>query len=432
MKKKVMVVLISILCLTWLTMLTTVCSAEKITLTAWGWDGHWTELLKPLIAKFEKVHPNIKVKGLNMGYADVRDKMLITFVAGTGAPDVSTGCREFSDQWIYAGGLTDLTKEIGANVSLIHPHFADCYKDTKGRLWLIPFDAGPAGIFYRKDIFEKEGIDFEKEVTSWQEYVEVGKKITKDLNNDGKIDQYMLCLWNNALEYAEWVQGRGGVFSNLKGDVLFNNPIVIETYKWAADMILKSKIAYWQDNFSPAFYSNLKNNMFATDIRPYWFAGFGLQKLGYTPEMKGKWRLHKWLPWKKGDPPTGAEWGGSGMAIPKQSKHKKEALELIKFMCCREESQYYLATIPKDCRFPVNLAALEKLKDYKDPFFGGQQLIKIYCEQLEVTPQWRYGANQPIIYEALNRAMERIIKKGENVEKALKEAEVEAERERKF
>lgn len=59
-------------------------------------------------------------------------------------------------------------------------------KMNKG-VFRIPWWSGMSMVYYRKDLFEKEGL---KPPTTWAELLEVGKKLTKDLDGDGKLDQW--------------------------------------------------------------------------------------------------------------------------------------------------------------------------------------------------------------------------------------------------
>ncbi|MEK1831693.1 extracellular solute-binding protein [Priestia megaterium] len=56
----------------------------------------------------------------------------------------------------------------------------------------FPFDAGPTGVFYRTDYFEKAGVD-PNSIKTWDDYIAAGKKIKEkvgvdllglDFNND--------------------------------------------------------------------------------------------------------------------------------------------------------------------------------------------------------------------------------------------------------
>ncbi len=46
---------------------------------------------------------------------------------------------------------------------------------------------------YRKDLLDSLGVDA-SQLDTWDKFVEVGRRLSKDLNGDGIIDRYMIDL----------------------------------------------------------------------------------------------------------------------------------------------------------------------------------------------------------------------------------------------
>lgn len=59
----------------------------------------------------------------------------------------------------------------------------------------------------------------------------------------------------------------------------------------------------------------------------------------YAPDDKGKWSVTTMPKWSKDDKYTGANQGGSNLAINKNSKHPEESWKFIEFMLGKESSQ---------------------------------------------------------------------------------------------
>lgn len=47
-----------------------------------------------------------------------------------------------------------------------------------------------AVLFYNKDLFRKNGLVYPSDKWNWDDYRITGSKLTKDTNNDGKLDQF--------------------------------------------------------------------------------------------------------------------------------------------------------------------------------------------------------------------------------------------------
>lgn len=62
--------------------------------------------------------------------------------------------------------------------------------EFKGQLVAIPWFTDCRALFYRKDLLAAEGIPEPTTSWTWDQFLTYAKKLTKDLNGDGIIDQY--------------------------------------------------------------------------------------------------------------------------------------------------------------------------------------------------------------------------------------------------
>ena len=309
-------------------------SAQK-ELTVWGWDFRATKDIAPQVKQFEALHPEVKIKTINIAPEDLHHKVMMAYLSGTGAPDVTfevdTNARK------YYGTNTIYTFDD------VIPNFRDIFVKAisyrwtyEDHLWGVPYDMGTFLIFYRKDIFDEAGIEFPGD---WQEFVEVGKKITIP----GK--RYMVA-WDGG-KVAPLVQSRGGKITNIKNEVLFNNPITADICQYLVDMVHKHKIAEYTNLYNVAAWVKIKEDRWATIPAWYWYQSYALKDMAYKPELVGKWRIARMLPWKKGDPPTGAGFTCGGIwLVSTQTKYPKLAKEFAASLGTKE-AQVSQATLYK-------------------------------------------------------------------------------------
>ena len=303
----------------------TLKASDQKKLTVRGWDYRATKDIEPEVRQFELLFPNVKIEMINISPSDHHTKLMMEILSGTGAPDVAyetdSEARKFRD----LGGLLSLTDVLPNWKELFVPQSLIEWRWTlDGELWGAPAYVGPFGIFYRKDIFDEAGTSFP---TSWQEFMEIGKKITIP----GK--QYMACFVNaGALPWA-LAQSRGGEVSDIDNAVLFDNLIMREIIQYIADSVLKHKIAEYASYWSPEGFQKVKEGRWATLPTWHWYQTFGLKDQAYDPELVGKWRWANALPWKTGDPPTGATFtGDGGWMVLKQTKHPDVAKRFAAFL----------------------------------------------------------------------------------------------------
>lgn len=124
------------------------------------------------------------------------EKYLSGISSGNG-PDVG---------YMYADMFPDFI-EMGACADLA-PYLTDEQRDNflyldegfiMGAQYALPMILGnPRIIYYNKDILEAAGVPLPTEPMTWDEFVEACKACTKDLDGDGKIDQWGVAMgWGN-------------------------------------------------------------------------------------------------------------------------------------------------------------------------------------------------------------------------------------------
>lgn len=102
-------------------------------------------------------------------------------------PDVSFQTEQFP---LYAknGYLTALDDYVSDDKRAGYPESALEYCSYDGQLMGVPFVALDSVMFYNKDLFEEAGIT--EVPTTWDELVDVAKKLTLDKDGDGETDQW--------------------------------------------------------------------------------------------------------------------------------------------------------------------------------------------------------------------------------------------------
>ncbi len=393
---------------------------KQVELTIWGWDFRATKDVAEQTKAFEEKYPSVTINAMNMGADDLFDKLNIAIVSGSGAPDicfnVDTQVQEFYSQDVFY----DLSEFLPGWENNFVP--AISYRwSYEGKLYGAPYDMGPFVTFYRKDIFDQLGIDFESNVTSWEKWIEIGNKVT--VPNE----RYMGAFYGgghfNAISWAAKAK-----ITDRNNSLLFDNPKAQEVAQGMVDAVNKHGVAEYADYFDPAGYEKIKAGRWITVPTWFWYQSFGLKDLSYTEELDGSWRIARALPWKEGDPPTGAGFHCGGLwVVPKQTENPDLAIELAASFATKEAQ---VNQSKSRGIFPVNVEAQEVMaNEYQDPFFGGQDTYRIGLDQMKDAMSVGFGGKWPIIEQALNNAMDRMMLDGVPVKKALTDAKNQAAKE---
>lgn len=153
---------------------------------------------KEIVKMFEADNPDIKIKTTWVPPDNYYDKLKVRIASGN-SPDLMRIVIEQYQDLADKGTFLDLKPYIEQDRKN-NENFAKQYEDYfnilidalkyKDGIFGLPSDWNNAVIFYNKDLFDKAGIDYPKSDWTYKEFLDVAKKLTKDLNNDGRTDQY--------------------------------------------------------------------------------------------------------------------------------------------------------------------------------------------------------------------------------------------------
>ena len=146
-----------------------------------------------------------KVNVTIVPFSDLYQKILTDAATGTNSYDAWVFDPQWMGDFVNPGYVEDLTDRVKSDPSIqwddIAPFFRDFSATYDGKIYTIPLDGDFHMVYYRKDIFEQDGL---KPPNTWDEYVALAKQFQgKDLNGDGKPD-YGSCISMKKAAQAYW------------------------------------------------------------------------------------------------------------------------------------------------------------------------------------------------------------------------------------
>ncbi len=201
------------------------------------------EYWQPVLDKFQQAHPNIKVDYLVTPWDTWIEKYTAAF-AGGDPPDVSY-MTEWYPRFADAGQLADLQPHITTEIRNRYGTGPWQYATYHGKVIGIPFIALDSVFYYNKTIFEKEGI---KVPQTCEELRVAAKKATRDLNGDGKTDQWGMVFdltpTLDIHQFAPFIIQSGASYLDSSQKALgFDNPEGIRGIRFVTDLIVKDHVA---------------------------------------------------------------------------------------------------------------------------------------------------------------------------------------------
>jgi lactose/L-arabinose transport system substrate-binding protein len=384
---------------------------EKVTLTAWAWNVN-VGALKEAAKEFQQENPNIELKVEDIGRLDVYDKLSTGLAAGgTGLPDIVLVEDDRIHGYVEAfpKGFLNLS-EKGFDKHADHfPQFKKDLTMVDGKFYAMPFDAGPTGMFYRKDLFEKAGVKAE-EIETWDDFLEAGKKIKKatgayamplDKFKDDPIFRMML----NQL---------GVYYFDKDGKIDLTNPKAVQ----AMEMLKKfddAKLIKDVDGWNGVVSATVDGSV-ATIPFGAWYYGTIIDQ---AKDTKGKWGVFLLPAFEKGGN-RAANLGGSSWMIPASTKHPEEAYKFLEFFSTTKEIQ--LMAMEKYGLFPsLSTAYDSELFTSGVEFFSGEKIWQLFANEMKDIPTAYYTNDYSIALDESIKAQADVFN-GKDVKKALKEA----------
>jgi multiple sugar transport system substrate-binding protein len=387
-----------------------------VELTFWWWDAAgqiWAD-------EYNKLGRGAKINFVNTPFADSHDKLLTSFASGTGAPDIASLEIGRVGGFTAKGGLLDL-KAAPFDGGKYEADMVK-YKWTQGstadgRLVAMPWDIGPAGVWYRTDIFEKLGLPTEPEAVeelishtkgkTWEDFFALAQQVKEASGGATKlVADAGTDVYGGALR-----QGGEGYFDGMK--VMIEEKAT-RPAQLAADFRkqeLDANIGWWGADWA----AGVKNDAFAGMVIACWMQG-GLSR--DQAQLNGKWRI---VP----APEASYNWGGSFCAIPEQCKNQELAWDFVQWACCSAEGQN--AMFKPTGVFPAYKPAwADPLYDEPVEFFGGQRAFRMWANIADNVASIVRSPYDLQADDIVNAEVTKVLKEGKDPVQAMKDAEAEA------
>lgn len=167
---------------------------KDITVELWEWGSD--ELFQQAIDGYTAIHPNVTIKLVNNPWEDYWTKLPLA-LDGNNGPAIFNVHNSYHENLIgYMAPLEIPLEDLQADFTGVDAHVID------GEVYYIDYGMMTGTVYYNKDMWEAAGLTEEDIPTTWDELIEVAKKLTikegdtlvqAGLNfNDAIHDNYLL------------------------------------------------------------------------------------------------------------------------------------------------------------------------------------------------------------------------------------------------
>jgi multiple sugar transport system substrate-binding protein len=218
----------------------------------------------------------------------------------------------------------------------------------------VPLSILTLALYYNKDLFQKAGLDPDRPPRDFKEFLTCAKKLTRDTDGDGKVDQWGWMLGNslnpNAWLWESILVSNGGALLNKDlTRVAFEGKPGLDALQFLTDLAYGQKVA-------PPELADPSKSFVAGKL------GMTVGGIWMIPAYQGKIRFGTApLPQLGSNRP--ASWGSLDVYV--LPKHTPAALAFTKWMAGPEGQKYYAKM-----HLPARLEVLRSSAITADPHFS--------------------------------------------------------------
>ena len=302
--------------------------------TGSNWDvaqANSFTIIDKAIAKFEHAHPGVTVHYYSGIRKDDYSEWFSRKLLAGEEPDIFMVLGTDFNQFASMGVMKNLETFIEEDTDFEpEKYFTSAFVSGQYESvqYALPYETVPTLMFVNKTLLTQEGIDMPEENWTWDDFYEICKKVTRDTDGDGVLDQFGSYNydWMDAL-----CSNGGGVFNTKGTEAALTDSRVVEAVKYVRsinDLYGGEKLT--QEDFNGG----------RVAFMPLTFAEYRTYKT-----YPYKIRKYANFQWDCVTMPAGEQGGNISqvdsllMGISANTKEEKLAWEFLKLLTYDEESQ---------------------------------------------------------------------------------------------
>lgn len=376
----------------------------------------WTQMnpgernvLREMLEKFATEHPDgkeltakgYKFRELFYETEPIRTNFMIAALGGSG-PELVYGPSDMVGPFVKLGVIQPLE-------NLFEPAFLDSFITKpipantflEGHLYQIGDQIGNhLCLVYNKDLIPTPP-------KTMNELIEWGKTFTKDINGDGKPDQYAL-VWNYTEPYffVPFLGGYGGIIMNENAEPQLNSEATVKAAQLIKDLRDKHRIIPQECDYNTAN-TLFKEGRAAMIINGPWaWAGYREAKINFGVARIPMIDETGYYPTPMISP------RGYSINVNTKGKKLEATCKLLKFLCSPEVMLEYTkrsGSIPS------------RVEAYRDPILEEDEILRGSFEQLSVGVAMPVVSEMRVIWDSMRPAYQAVINGSKSPSDAAKE-----------
>lgn len=360
--------------------------------------------------EFMELYPDIEIRIENTPHRGLIEKIITSSMVG-----VAADVLHVATTWpveLAAMGLLAPVDDYLVESGKIDEINASAFQSSSylGEIFAVPWISDATALIYNKTAFEEAGVELPSldQPYNWDQFLEVAKALTRDLNGDGRIDQYGFGIRSGRGASYGWfpfLMANGGqIISDDGTQIVINSPEGLEAFEYFTSLFTEHNvvppgaIAYdrWDD---------VRNAFLGGRVAMYIAGDWEIDPLrSAEPDFEFAVAPHPMQVRRA------SSLGGSSLAISAGSDVKDEAYLWIDFLTDREQ----MGVVFEYGRFSARV-------DAADSEFVTDPLLEVFIREFP------YGVNHASVVgdqsrTEIGQAFEEVFVGGRDPKEALDDA----------
>ncbi len=311
---------------------------KVVTISVWHpWGGSQKERLAEVVKEFNRTHKDFQVRTVFTPNDLDSNQKFFTSIAAGDPPDATFVDGPQVAAWAEQGAIQPLDEFIRESGIKPQDYFPPCWAQNvyRGKVWAMTYCADPNFAFaWNKKVFRACGLDPEKPPVTIEELDKMNDRIIKiERGNIVRIGIIPWLQFGNANAMFTWGWAFGGSFYDPAAQrITADDPNAVKALEWMVGYGRKFDVTRI-NGFAAGFGSRDQNPFYTGQIAMCCLHISQLDDIAtYAPNLDYGLTF---LPAPRGGEEHSSWVGGWCLAIPKGSKHPKEAWEFLRW-CCRD------------------------------------------------------------------------------------------------
>ena len=380
---------------------------QTVTISVWSWDVALMQL-QSAAEKFKLTHPNVEFEFEEMGTDQIYNKLSTSLATGNGIADVVSIEGDVFAGYVdkFPQGFLDLT-DIVDERNFLPVKIGEV--KFNGKIYAFPWDAGPMGLFYRKDYFEQAGVKA-SDIVTWNDFIAAGKKISAVCKTpSGKPVKMLPIRPTKPSLYAVLCAELGQSVFDAEGKPLLDTAQSLQAmhlFKEIYDSGIGQNYNGWDE-----YEGTVVNQTVATIPEAVWMIGTIKDK---APDTAGKWGVID-LPKISANGSSSCANGGSILAVHAKTASPDLVKEFVKF--AMTDNALQAEGFEKYGLYPSFIPSYsEFVFEQGDDFFGGDKIYNVFIENGKKIPAFPQNPNIAEANDMIGSAVSRILLKNEDID----------------